>query len=116
VLAALAGILFPVLAQARAQGRRSACLARVRQIGQAHLLYLQDWDERCSPWAFSRGPVGLPGQFPFVSWPPVEATSRWTEYLAPYLRSTAVMHDPGGWSAGLSAQSDRQADFAILTW
>jgi prepilin-type N-terminal cleavage/methylation domain-containing protein/prepilin-type processing-associated H-X9-DG protein len=113
VIALLAALLFPVFARARALARRTTCLSNLRQIAFAYRLYLQDWDEQCPPWAFPRGSAG---QFPFVSWPPVEAASCWAEYLQPYLRSRKVMHDPGGWSVGLSAQTDRRADYALLTW
>lgn len=116
VLAIVAGVLLPVLARTREQGRRSACLSRLRQIGQAHLLYLQDWDERCSPWAFSTGsPVG-PSEFPFNSWPPVDATpnGRWTSYLQPYLRSERVLHDLTG--AFTATPAERHAEYALLTW
>src|SRR5947208_11599528 len=50
VMAVLAGLLLPVLARAREEGRRVACLSNLRQISQAHLMYVQDWDERLVPW------------------------------------------------------------------
>ena len=46
ILAALGALLLPVLAQTRAQARKSACLSNQQQMGTAFLLYAQDYDER----------------------------------------------------------------------
>src|SRR5579862_4692478 len=45
IIAILASILFPVFAQAREAARRTACVSNVRQIGQATMMYVQDYDE-----------------------------------------------------------------------
>jgi prepilin-type N-terminal cleavage/methylation domain-containing protein/prepilin-type processing-associated H-X9-DG protein len=45
VVAALAAILFPVFAQARAKARQATCLSHLRQIGAALAMYIQDYDE-----------------------------------------------------------------------
>lgn len=44
IIAVLAAILFPVLAQAREAARRTACLSNAKQIGSAVMLYLSDYD------------------------------------------------------------------------
>lgn len=46
VLAVLAGILLPVLFQAREKGRQAVCLSHLRQIVLAVNEYAHDWDER----------------------------------------------------------------------
>src|SRR5688500_4542198 len=46
ILTILAAILFPVLALARARARQAECSSHLRQIAQAGLIYLQDYDER----------------------------------------------------------------------
>lgn len=46
IIAVLAAILFPVFAQARESGRRTACLSNLRQLGLAFTMYAQDYDER----------------------------------------------------------------------
>src|SRR5262249_35373047 len=46
IIAVLAGILFPVFAQAREKARAVSCLSNGRQIGTALMLYLQDYDEQ----------------------------------------------------------------------
>jgi len=120
VLTVLAALLLPVLARAREEGRRVTCLSNLRQIGQAYLLYTQDWDQRLSHW-YLPGPTPprASSMFPFVTWPPRDESagpiSVWTEYLQPYLASTALLHDPspswGGPSPGI-----RLADYALCTW
>jgi prepilin-type N-terminal cleavage/methylation domain-containing protein/prepilin-type processing-associated H-X9-DG protein len=121
VIAVLAALLFPVLAQARAAAKRAACLSNVRQIGQAQLLYAQDWDDRLTPWYFSAQASSEQfSMFPFVTWPPrgdsPGATCFWTEYLQPYLRSTAIFHDPGAREMRPSVPGDKLADYALFTW
>ena len=45
IIAIIAAILFPVFARARAAAQRSSCLSNTRQLGQALMLYVQDYDE-----------------------------------------------------------------------
>lgn len=45
IIAILAAILFPVFAQAREKARAVSCLSNVKQLGLAHLMYAQDYDE-----------------------------------------------------------------------
>jgi prepilin-type processing-associated H-X9-DG protein len=44
ILALLAALLFPVLAQARHAARRSTCLSNLKQLGAAFLMYAADYD------------------------------------------------------------------------
>lgn len=44
IIAILAAILFPVFAQAREKARQAACQSNLRQIGQAGMMYAQDYD------------------------------------------------------------------------
>lgn len=48
IVAVLAAILFPVLAQARDKARQTACVSNLRQLGAATLLYAQDYDDTLS--------------------------------------------------------------------
>ncbi|MCC6445625.1 MAG: prepilin-type N-terminal cleavage/methylation domain-containing protein [Armatimonadetes bacterium] len=45
IIAILAAILFPVFAQAREKARAISCLSHMKQIGNALMMYIQDWDE-----------------------------------------------------------------------
>jgi prepilin-type N-terminal cleavage/methylation domain-containing protein/prepilin-type processing-associated H-X9-DG protein len=45
IIAILAAILFPVFAQAREKARAASCLSNMRQISNAMLMYVQDYDE-----------------------------------------------------------------------
>jgi prepilin-type N-terminal cleavage/methylation domain-containing protein/prepilin-type processing-associated H-X9-DG protein len=106
VLTMLAGILFPVLAQVRERARQTTCLSNLRQIGQAQLLYMQDYEDQFPSW-FVAGPSRPQpfGRFAF-----------WPEYFQPYLRSQAVLHDPcARWPWPLSAE-EKLSEYALGTW
>jgi prepilin-type N-terminal cleavage/methylation domain-containing protein/prepilin-type processing-associated H-X9-DG protein len=100
----LAAMLLPVLGSVRDRARQSACLSNLQQIGQAHLLYLQDWDEQFPYWYLPATPRPQP----------FGARSYWTEFLQPYLRSKPVFSDP---SARWNGPEDvRLADYVLVTW
>jgi prepilin-type N-terminal cleavage/methylation domain-containing protein/prepilin-type processing-associated H-X9-DG protein len=46
IIAILAAILFPVFAKARARAQTTACMSNMKQIGNALMLYVDDYDER----------------------------------------------------------------------
>ena len=46
IIAILAAILFPVFARAREKARQTACASNLKQIGTAHMMYAQDYDEK----------------------------------------------------------------------
>ncbi len=46
ILGLLAGLALPVLAQVRAQARRTQCIANLRQFGAAFAMYTADYDDR----------------------------------------------------------------------
>jgi prepilin-type processing-associated H-X9-DG protein/prepilin-type N-terminal cleavage/methylation domain-containing protein len=102
----LAAILLPVLAVARQQSRRTACLSNVRQLLQAHLLYLQDYDEQL-PYCWQGGPPRPQPFGPYVYW---------TERLQPYLGGDAVFWDPGGAGWQPRPPEVKLADYALLTF
>src|SRR5437762_4120123 len=45
IIAILAAILFPVFAQARSKARQATCISNLKQLGNAMLMYVQDFDE-----------------------------------------------------------------------
>ncbi|HZP81820.1 MAG TPA: prepilin-type N-terminal cleavage/methylation domain-containing protein, partial [Chthonomonadaceae bacterium] len=59
IIAILAAILFPVFAQAREKARAATCLSNVKELGLAHQMYAQDYDEQLvTSWSY-----GFPGDF-----------------------------------------------------
>jgi prepilin-type N-terminal cleavage/methylation domain-containing protein len=103
LISLIAALLLPVLAQARDEARRGICLSNLRQIGQAYLLYTQDWDEQLPDWY-------LPGPTRAA---PFGARVFWTELLQPYLKSDGVLQDPASvWDA---QEDERLADYALMT-
>jgi prepilin-type N-terminal cleavage/methylation domain-containing protein/prepilin-type processing-associated H-X9-DG protein len=105
ILVILAGLLFPVLARCREQARQVACSSQIQQIGRAHLIYLQDWDER------------FPGWVQDDAWQPGGSARRyWTQQLQPYLRSPQILLDAGARWSGAPEDGAKLADYALLTW
>jgi prepilin-type processing-associated H-X9-DG protein/prepilin-type N-terminal cleavage/methylation domain-containing protein len=82
VLAILAGLLFPVFAQARAAARAASCVSNLRQIGMAIQQYVQDWDGGMPEF---RAGGDTPGQW---------LSFRWYGHILPYLKSPAILHCP----------------------
>lgn len=104
VIAMLAALLFPVIAQARAEGRRLICLSHLRQISLAHQLYLQNWDEQLVYWYIPVAPRP----------PPFGPRLYWTEFLQPYLKCSAFLYDPS--VRGGKRSVDWLADYVMATW
>ena len=59
IIAILAGLLFPVFAQAREAGRKAACTSNLRQLGNAFQMYSQDYDEQLPSTWDGAGGVGM---------------------------------------------------------
>ena len=83
IIAVLAAILFPVLAQGRRKARQMGCLSNMKQIGTALLLYSHDYEER----------------LPAECWtPPVNggdfATMPYDQQLLPYLKNAPIFQCP----------------------
>jgi prepilin-type N-terminal cleavage/methylation domain-containing protein/prepilin-type processing-associated H-X9-DG protein len=95
IIAILAAILFPVFAQARDKARAASCMSNLKQIGTAHNMYMQDYDNTfphvsrygrawnlIGQWAH-RGTTGVP--------------STWfqaTDALMPYVKNEDVWYCP----------------------
>lgn len=94
ILAIIAGIVFPVLAQAREKARAATCVSNARQIGAGVMLYAQDYEEAIVPWATL---TGLP-----YDTARRDATS-WVHLLASYVGSGSpprIEHLPPGAGIG----------------
>jgi prepilin-type N-terminal cleavage/methylation domain-containing protein len=81
IIAILAGILFPVFAQAREKARATTCLSNAKQIGLGHSMYTQDYDEVFMPFFTATGQ-------------PANGSRRddrlfWVDLIQPYTKSGA---------------------------
>ena len=86
IIAILAGLLFPVFAQARASARKSTALSNLKQVGAALQMYTADYDEHLP----DRWPVWL-GYRDFF-WR-VEGGDL-PAHLNPYIKNRAVWYSP----------------------
>ena len=90
IIAILAAILFPVFAQAREKARQTQCLSNLKQIGNAVLMYAQDYDESYPIDSSSGGTLGGRPD-PCSKWNPDRRPEMQT---APYLKNTEVFRCP----------------------
>ena len=77
IIAILAAILFPVFAQAREKARQTSCLSNAKQLGNAVLMYTQDFDE-----VF---PLGCDNNWWML---------QWTNTTQPYMKNVGVLRCP----------------------
>jgi prepilin-type N-terminal cleavage/methylation domain-containing protein/prepilin-type processing-associated H-X9-DG protein len=89
VIIIIAALLFPVFAQAREKARQARCISNLRQIGEAVMMYAQDYDETY-PRDLSHCSDG-PTTDPCSQWNP---RSRLEAVLMPYIRNTEVFACP----------------------
>src|SRR5947209_18874891 len=99
VIVILAGILFPVFAQARDAAKRANCISNLRQIALAHQMYVQDNDDALPSW-YIYGARGY---------------QIWPEYLSPYYRDNKILDE------GLTTKSEKAdtawlADYSLCAW
>jgi prepilin-type N-terminal cleavage/methylation domain-containing protein/prepilin-type processing-associated H-X9-DG protein len=83
VIAILAGILFPVFAQAREKARQATCISNLRQISTALMMYTQDHDE------FFPALIGWdpPGPYYYFE-------GSWMNRIQPYAKSVLLFTCP----------------------
>jgi prepilin-type N-terminal cleavage/methylation domain-containing protein len=86
IIAILAAILFPVFAQAKLAGKKTASLSNVRQMGTAAMLYLNDYDDTTMPlYYYDANNLTLPSTQGFYYWPLL---------LLPYTKSEEIFLCP----------------------
>jgi prepilin-type N-terminal cleavage/methylation domain-containing protein/prepilin-type processing-associated H-X9-DG protein len=103
----LAALIFPVFAQARESARKTRCISNLRQLSQAMMLYVQDYDETF-PRDVTRCSDG-PTQDPCSRWNPgrrIEAR------LSPYVRNSEVFGCPSATTPLVRWDPAR----AVCTW
>jgi prepilin-type N-terminal cleavage/methylation domain-containing protein len=75
IIAILAAILFPVFARAREKARSAVCQSNLKQIGNALMMYVQDYDERL--------PVGRT----WCAWRDTANNYQYYQQLYPYVKN-----------------------------
>jgi prepilin-type N-terminal cleavage/methylation domain-containing protein/prepilin-type processing-associated H-X9-DG protein len=80
IIAILAAILFPVFAQAREKARSASCQSHLKQLGQAILMYAQDYDGHWVPAYYY--PAGYGNASQGLYW--------WYDLVQPYCKSYDV--------------------------
>jgi len=114
IIAVLAGILFPVFAQAKLEAKRTDSLSNLKQLVLGELLYQTDYDDEflLSSQDFANSSCPLQGQCldnlakPALLWP---------DLLIPYIKTLKVFVDPGtGDPQGVFAESG--PDSIIQNW
>lgn len=106
IIAILAAILFPVFARAREAARASACRSNLKQIGNAMMMYGQDYDEMLFPYR-TRAANPFAGQ-PNVS---SNAAGRtfFNQLLNPYIKNDGVWKCPSKPRAWVNIDSNGAA-------
>jgi len=85
IIAILAGILFPVFAQARVAAKKTGSISNLKQITLATLMYASDSDDGLP--LFANGDALLVGV-------PNSSVQTWVGVTQPYIRSLGILVDP----------------------
>jgi len=105
IIAILAAILFPVFAQARDKARSAQCLSNMRQMGNALLMYTQDYDE-----SFHKG-AGMvtPAANGFGANNNTRGWFHWPWFYGPYTKNAGIFDCP-------SSPDKAQDTLAVTDW
>lgn len=91
IIAILAAILFPVFARARENARKSTCQSNLKQLAQATIMYVQDYDERFPYFYCYQGPTatfhpnGVHAAGYFLDW---------IDFIYPYVKNEQAFKCP----------------------
>ncbi|MCS7224704.1 MAG: DUF1559 domain-containing protein [Armatimonadetes bacterium] len=106
IIAILAAILFPVFSQAREKARQAQCTTNLRNQAMAIMQYMNDYDEKVTPfemWGGWTGCLGVAysGGDTFVRVPGTiteacDPFQRWAHRIYPYTRNVQIFADPSG--------------------
>ncbi len=88
IIAILAGILYPVFSQAKAQAKKAACQANLRQLGSALQIYTQDYDETFPPVYLDPRSRLIPDSLIIDAAHPKGLS--WTERIYPYVKNEEI--------------------------
>lgn len=96
IISILAGLLFPVFAQAKRSAKKTVCLSNLKQIGAATALYMGDYDQ-VFPHALDASDRFTPqiwSEYPEFQ-ERIPKMPMLHEALQPYLKNREVFHCPG---------------------
>lgn len=89
IIGLLAALVFPVFAKVREKARQTTCVSNLRQLGQAFVLYAQDYDQRLP------NPMGMTlGLDVTRDINTIKVNQAWETYLRPYTKSAQINHCP----------------------
>lgn len=83
IVAVLAALLFPTLAEAKQSGDKTACLTHQHVISEAGLIYGQDYDDRFT--IIDEAPVGVASS---------RTNRTWVQLLLPYANQFSIFRCP----------------------
>ena len=86
IIALLISILLPSLSRAREQAKALVCMSQLKQMGNAFMMYVDEWDDRMP--MHRRGNPLDPGDSS-------ADTGKWSVYLRPYLIDDGMLGSPG---------------------
>jgi prepilin-type N-terminal cleavage/methylation domain-containing protein len=94
IIAILAGILFPVFAQAKESAKQTSCISNLRQLGMAFMMYRSDWDDLFPDRRDLK--TSLPGGWkPWTTWPTSDPRAGWAAIvLGPYIDNYPIWSCP----------------------
>ncbi len=113
ILAILAALLFPVFAKARERARVTACASNLRQLGQAAVLYCDDYDQRfplAADWADRYHPEIWAGKPAYAAL--LANLTYLTDALDPYLRNRQIWQCPSDSGVGYEPLASINANVA----
>jgi prepilin-type N-terminal cleavage/methylation domain-containing protein len=92
IIMILAGILYPVFSQAKAKAQQTSCVNKLKQLGSAMQIYVQDYDETYPPLYIDPQNRVIPDST-LVDSPQWKGFS-WTERIYPYVKNEEVFKCP----------------------
>src|SRR5688572_26033314 len=82
IIAILAAILFPVFARVKEAAKKTACIAQMRQLGAAVMIYAGDYDDYLPPATMRTTNASVN---PII----------WTQIIDPYVKNKDILVAPG---------------------
>jgi prepilin-type N-terminal cleavage/methylation domain-containing protein/prepilin-type processing-associated H-X9-DG protein len=119
IIAVLAGILFPVFAQARQKAWQITCICNLRQITMAWMMYAQDYDDVACPAYYYTDNFNIENAWDFtVDWAyyPVYGACRvYAGFLSPYVTNVRLNQCPMFKASGAAASGRPFTGYAYNT-